>query len=80
MTPRTTDSQSQKSASRHINLVVDEVHREQLFVAFPEHFGPDRQEPRGNQLLISVLPALSRQQVACQLFANELIERFVVVE
>ena len=78
--PSTTGGDRQDRSADRIDLLVDVVHDVTDFESLVHVLDTDRQESRGNQLLIPLLVRFGRHQITGNLFFHKLIVRLVLVE
>ena len=71
---------AENHASCRIDLLIDKVGLKLTRVSFDESLGTDGQESGRDQLFREFFVILGGDQVACDLFADKLVIRFVIVE
>ena len=74
------DRETEEGATDGVDLLVHRVEMQLLFVTLREHLRPEREETRSDHLTATLLGSLCGHEITRDLLANELVERFVVIE
>lgn len=80
VTAGTSDRRCEKRASGRIDLLIDKVREEFLLIFFPYRLHADRQESGCDNIIRPFFISRDRQQVASNLFTDEMIERFITIK
>ncbi len=80
MTPSTPDRQTQKRSPDRVNLLINHFHPQQFFILLFVVGRPQRQIADARHLIVVLTVTLVRQQIARDVFPDQLVKGLVVVE
>ncbi len=80
VTSRAADRQPEEGLADRVELLVDHIDQQLIFIRRADHLGPHDEEPGRHDVLVPLLLGAEGEQIAGQLFGEEPVERLVGVE